>query len=127
MLKKGFKRLLAEANATVDSITVASAQSMFGDKDVVFVDVREAHERQQGFIPGSLHAPRGFLEFIADPEGPMHNSAMSPDNLLILYCGTGGRSALAAKTLQEMGFPRVSSLVGGIAAWKEAGGDLDRG
>lgn len=124
MLTKGFKQLLAEANATVESIAVASAVPLVGDEDVVFVDVREAHERRQGFIPASVHAPRGFLEFIADPEGPMHDPAFDPDKLLILYCGSGGRSALAAKTLQDMGFPRVRSLVGGLAAWKEGGGDL---
>lgn len=124
MLKKGFKQLLAEANADIDSMPVAMAREMFEDDDVVFVDVREAHEREQGFVPGSVHAPRGYLEFIADPEGPMHNPAMAGDKTLVVYCGTGGRSALAAKTLQDMGFTKVCSLVGGLAAWKEAGGSV---
>lgn len=121
MLKKGFKQLLAEANADIDSMPVALARDMLEDDDVVFVDVREAQERSQGFIPGSVHAPRGFLEFIADPEGPMHNPVFVGDKTLVVYCGTGGRSALAAKTLQDMGFPKVCSLVGGLAAWTEAG------
>ena len=122
MLKKGFKKLLAEANAAIDSMPVAIARDMLEDDDVVFVDVRETQERAQESIPGSVHAPRGLLEFIADPEGPMHNPAIARDKTLVVYCGTGGRSALAAKTLQDMGFPKVCSLVGGIAAWKEAGG-----
>jgi len=124
MLKKGFKQLLAEANADIDSMPVALARDMLEDDDVVFVDVREAQEREQGFIPGSVHAPRGFLEFIADPEGPMHHPAFADDKTLVLYCGTGGRSALAAKTLQDMGFLKICSLVGGLAAWKEAGGPV---
>jgi len=122
MLKKGFKQLLAEANAEIDSIPVAIARDMLDDDDVVFVDVREAEERERGFIPGSVHVPRGFIEFIADPEGPMHNPLIADEKTLVLYCGSGGRSALAAKTLQDMGFSKVCSLVGGLAAWHEAGG-----
>lgn len=124
MLKKGFKQLLAEANATIDSMPVGLARDMLDDDDVVFVDVREAQERAQGFIPGSVHAPRGFLEFIADPDGPMHNPVIQAGRTLVVYCASGGRSALAAKTLQDMGFPKVCSLVGGIAAWREAGGPV---
>ena len=124
MLKKGFKQLLAEANATIESVSVASAVGLVGDSDVLFLDVREPHERQRGFIPGSVHAPRGFLEFLVDPESTMHNKEIKADKRVIVFCGTGGRSALAAKTLQEMGFSRVGSLVGGIEAWKAADGDL---
>jgi rhodanese-related sulfurtransferase len=123
-MKKGFKKLLAEANAEIDSMPVAIARDMLEDDDVVFVDVRESQERAQEFIPGSIHAPRGLLEFIADPEGPMHNPVIASDKTLVVYCGTGGRSALAAKTLQDMGLPKVCSLVGGLAAWKEAGGSV---
>ena len=124
MLKKGFKQLLAEANATVESVSVASALDLVGNADVLFLDVRESHERQRGFIPGSVHAPRGFLEFLADPEATMHKPEIKADKRLIVYCASGGRSTLAAKTLQDMGFARVGSLVGGLEAWKAAGGDL---
>jgi rhodanese-related sulfurtransferase len=65
------------------------------------------------------------LAFIADPEGPMHVSEFSPDKRLILYCGTGGRSTLAARTLHDMGFPRDASLAGGYGAWQAAGGPLE--
>ena len=125
MLQKGFRQMLAEANAAIDNLSVKEALGKLGDPSTVFVDVREAQERAAGHIPGSVHAPRGFLEFIADPEGPMHNPAIEPDKQIVVYCGSGGRSALAAKTLREMGFPRVCSLVGGISAWTEAGGRID--
>jgi rhodanese-related sulfurtransferase len=126
MLKKGFKQCLAAANAEIDSMPVSLALDMLEDDDVVFVDVRETQERQKGFIPGSAHAPRGFLEFIADPEGPMYNPTITGDKTLVVYCGSGGRSALAAKTLQDMGFTKVCSLVGGLSAWQEAGGPVGK-
>jgi rhodanese-related sulfurtransferase len=125
MLKKGFKQLLAEANAVIDGVTVVSALGLVDDPEVVFVDIREGGERTEGYIPGDVHAPRGHLEFIVDPEGPKHNPAISQDKMLVLYCATGGRSALAAKTLHDMGFPRACNLIGGIAAWKEANGPTE--
>lgn len=124
MLKKGHKQYLAEANASIDSMPVALAMEMLEDDDVTFVDVREGQERAGGYIPNSLHAPRGFLEFVADPESPMHRPGLVTDRTLVLYCASGGRSALAAKTLQDMGYTKVCSLVGGLAAWKEAGGPV---
>ena len=125
MLKVGFKQMLAEASAVVESISAAKAVGLSGAGETVFVDVRENHERGQGFIPDSVHAPRGFLEFIADPEGPMHNPVFTVDSHFVLYCGTGGRSMLAAKTLRDMGFSNVCSLTGGFPAWREAGGEVD--
>ena len=124
MLKKGFKQFLAEANAEIESVSVSNCLGLKNDPEVVFLDVREPQERQQGFVPDSVHAPRGFLEFIADPEGPMHDPRLTTGKRIVVYCGTGGRSALAAKTLKDMGFPRVASLVGGVQAWHAAGGDL---
>ena len=75
---------------------------------------------REGAIPGSLHVSRGLLEFKADPESPLYERALQPDRRLILYCGTGGRSALAAKTLLDMGYSDVASLAGGYAAWRKA-------
>ncbi len=125
MLKKGFKELLAEAQAVIETVPVETALGLMDEEGVVFVDVRETAERGQGFIPGSVHASRGFLEFAADPAGPMHDPALAPDKRLVLYCGSGGRSLLAAKTLHDMGFPRVCSLAGGLGAWINAGGRLE--
>ncbi|MGF1609249.1 MAG: rhodanese-like domain-containing protein [Kiloniellales bacterium] len=124
-MKKGFRALLAEANAEIDVVSPAEARALLGDADTLFVDVREAQERVRGYIPGSIHAPRGFLEFIADPEGPMHNPDLASGRRLVVYCASGGRSTLAAKTLKDMGFDRVANLVGGIQAWAQAGGDLE--
>ena len=125
MLKKGFKQLLAEAGAVIDGVSVPSALGLVDDPEVVFVDVREGGEWAQGHIPGAVHAPRGHLEFLADPEFPRHNAALVQDKMLVLYCASGGRSTLAAKTLHDMGFPRVASLAGGFPAWTEAGGPLE--
>lgn len=121
MLKTGFKDLLAQANAVIETVSVQDLQYLQDDPDVVIVDVRDSSERQaEGAIPGSVHAPRGMLEFHADPECPAHLPALDPAKRLVLYCGTGGRSALAAKTLQDMGFEDVASLAGGFDAWREA-------
>lgn len=121
MLKRGFKAMLADANAAIETISVPDLPYLLEDSDVVLVDVRETVERERdGAIPGSVHATRGLLEFHADPESPAFNAAFDPDRRIILYCGTGGRSALAAKTLLDMGFPDVASLAGGYAAWHQA-------
>ncbi len=125
MLKKGFMQLLAEAGAVIDGVSVTSALGLRDDPGVIFVDVREGSEWSQGHIPGAVHAPRGHLEFLADPEFPRHNAALVQDKTLVLYCASGGRSTLAAKTLHDMGFPRACSLVGGMAAWKEADGPVE--
>jgi rhodanese-related sulfurtransferase len=71
-----------------------------------------------GYIPNSIHLPRGLLEFHADPESPVYNETLVLDRPMILYCGTGGRSALAAKTLHDMGHTNVASLAGGYEAWR---------
>ena len=121
MLKRGFKQLLAEANAVIETISVPDLDYLLDDGDTVLVDVRETVERESvGQIPGSVHAPRGLLEFQADPDSPVYNPDLNPESRLILYCGTGGRSALAAKTLIDMGFSDVASLAGGYQAWQLA-------
>ncbi len=85
MVTRGFKQLLAEANAMIETISVPDAQAQVGDPDVVFVDLRETVERQaSGGIKDSVHAPRGFLEIIADPESPMHNDSLASGNRLVL-------------------------------------------
>ncbi|PHQ68336.1 MAG: hypothetical protein COB93_10495 [Sneathiella sp.] len=121
VLHHGFKKMLAEANAVIDTISVQDLPYLMGDPDVVLVDVREKVERDMdGGIPASIHASRGLLEFLADPESPAYNDAFQPEKKLVLYCATGGRSALAARTLIDMGFKDVSSLAGGYNAWQVA-------
>ena len=121
MLKRGFKDMLAEANAVIETVAVLDLPYHLEDEDVVLLDVREADERnKEGEIPGSIHVPRGLLEFHADPESPIYNLALDPERRYIVYCGTGGRSALAAKTLLDMGYPEVATLAGGYASWRLA-------
>lgn len=121
MLKRGFKAMLAEANAVIEAVSVQDLPYHLEDRDTLLVDVRETVERERdGLIPGSIHAPRGLLEFQADPESPAYNAELRPERRLILYCGSGGRSALAAKTLRDMGYADVASLAGGYAAWRAA-------
>jgi len=121
MLKRGFKQMLADANAAIETVSVQDLPYLMEAGDVVLVDVRETVERENdGLIPGSIHVPRGLLEFKADPDSPAYNDQLDPEDRLILYCGTGGRSALAAKTLLDMGYTDVSSLAGGYAAWRAA-------
>jgi len=121
MLKRGFKQMLAEANAVIETVSVQDLGYLLDDPDVVLVDVRETVERERdGLIPGSVHAPRGLLEFQADPESPAYNTELRPEDRIILYCGSGGRSALAAKTLLDMGYAEVASLAGGFEAWRSA-------
>ena len=121
MLKRGCKAMLAEANAVIETVAVHDLPYAQEDGDTLVVDVRETVEREsEGQIPGSIHAPRGLLEFHADPESPVYKEELTPERRIILYCGTGGRSALAAKTLMDMGFSDVASLAGGYAAWRKA-------
>ncbi len=121
MLKRGFKSMLAEANAAIETISVQDLPYYLDDDDAVLVDVRDKAERDaDGGIPGSIHASRGLLEFHADPESPAYKPELRTDAKLALYCGTGGRSALAAKTLLDMGFENVASVAGGYSAWKAA-------
>ncbi len=122
----GFKQMLTEANAVIETVSVADAMYLLEEDDVYFVDIRETVERQQaGTIAGAIHAPRGFLEFIADPEGPMHMPEFSGGKRLILFCASGGRSTLAAKTLRDMGIEDVAHLAGGFVAWSEADGPVE--
>lgn len=118
-------QLIGEALAEVASIPVNEALTLVGDDGAVFVDVRERAEHDAGAIAGSVAVPRGFLEFIADPGSPMHEPALSSGKRLVIYCASGGRSALAAKTLQDMGIGNVVNLTGGYQAWSGAGGPTE--
>lgn len=119
--------LVAEANAAVETLDVAEASKLVGRDDVVFVDVREGGElATQGKIPGAIHAPRGLLEFYADPSTPYHKPELASGKRLVVYCASGGRSALAAKTLKDMGIDRVANLLGGFTAWQQQGGKIER-
>ena len=126
MLKMGFEALLGQANTEIETISVDDAKRHLESGNVLFIDVRETQEVQNtGGLPGNVHVPRGFLEFIADPESPMHKTELSSGKRLVLYCASGGRSALAAKTLQDMGVDNVCHMAGGYIAWVESGGPVN--
>lgn len=117
--------MVAEARTQIENLAPVEVLAAL-DGDSVLVDVREKSERvEHGFIPGDVFAPRGMLEFWADPNSPFHREEFDPEGRVILYCASGGRSALAAETLQRMGYRRVAHLDGGLQAWKEEGRTVD--
>ena len=121
-MKKTSKQLVEEAMAQVTTLTLEQARALHGREGVQFVDVRDVRELEnEGIIPGAYHAPRGMLEFWVDPESPYHKPVFGDDKEYVLFCGAGWRSALAAKTLMEMGLTRVAHIEGGFGAWKKAG------
>lgn len=127
-IKKSYKDFMAEAVSTVDIVDVNEAQQMTDDSDVLFIDVRDGSEVQEhGKIAGAEHASRGMLEFLVDPSSPYHNKIFAQDKKFVLYCMSGGRSTLAARLMQDMGFDKVVTLEGGFKAWKEAGGKIEAG
>lgn len=120
------KDMIDAANAAVVTVTPEEIIPLVGQPDLLVVDVREPGElRRTGKIPGALHAVRGMLEFYADPQSPYHKPELAPDRPVIVTCASGGRSALAAKTLKDMGFADVRNLAGGMNAWKEANGPVE--
>ena len=114
--------LVAEAKAQIDNLDPATVDEEVRSGKAVLVDLRDSDElAANGRIPGSVHVPRGMLEFRADPESPYHQEGLDPSKRVILHCASGGRSALGAATLKSMGYQDVAHLDGGINAWKEAG------
>ncbi len=125
-MKKGYKALLAEAEAVVETMPAEQALSLHGDDGVVFVDLRDPREIQrEGRIPGSFSCPRGMLEFWIDPESPYAKPVFAEDRRFLFYCASGWRSALAARTAQEMGLEKVAHVGGGFTAWRNAGGAVE--
>lgn len=107
------KDLLAEANALTPRITPDEARALMAQEDALLVDVRDAPEVQAtGKIRGALNVSRGMIEFRADPATPYHDAAFRPERTIIVYCASGGRSALAAKALKAMGYASVHNLGG---------------
>ncbi|GGG46972.1 rhodanese-like domain-containing protein [Caldovatus sediminis] len=121
------KEMLAAAEAAVPRISAEEAKALHGDPRVVFVDLREPPEvAASGKVPGALTIPRGLLEFRADPESPLHEAAFDRAKTVITYCASGGRAALAGKTLKDMGYADVRNL-GGFKDWAAAGGAVEQG
>jgi rhodanese-related sulfurtransferase len=121
------KQLLAAANEAVPRITPDEARRLMADADALVVDVRDGTEvAKTGKIKGAVNVSRGMIEFRADAETPYHDAAFRKDRPVILYCASGGRSALAGKALKEMGYERVHNL-GGFKEATEAGLETEPG
>lgn len=127
-LKISSRELVERALARITSLSPAEVAERRGHAHTLLVDLRDVRERQrEGHIPGSLHVPRGMLEFWIDPESPYHKPALTEAGSLILYCNKGWRSALAGATLEDMGVANVAHLDGGFEAWCANGGDIETG
>ena len=110
--------LITDAKARITEVDAVEALRMHEAHGATFLDVRDQQEVNLGRIPGAIHISRGTLETKAE-------GALPRDARIVIYCGSGNRSALAADTLQQMGYGQVHSLAGGFRAWAEAGGDID--
>ena len=120
------KQMMEAANAMVPKITPAQATEMMAKGDTLVVDVRDAPEvEKSGKVAGAVHISRGMLEFRADPETPYHDKNFAKDKTVIVYCASGGRSALAGKVLKDMGYAQVYNL-GAFKDWVENGGPIDK-
>ena len=126
-MRKGYKALLAEAEAKIETLSPAEAVPLLGQNGVTFVDLRDPRERErEGVIPGAFSCPRGMLEFWIDPESPYHKPAFDSGNRFVFFCAGGWRSALATATAKEMGLDKVCHIAGGFGEWRKAGGAVER-
>jgi len=120
------KQMMEAANAAVPKITPAQAKEMIAKGGVLVVDVRDAPEvANSGKVAGAVNVSRGMLEFRADPDSPYHDKAFDKAKTVILYCASGGRSALSGKVLKDFGYANVFNL-GAFKDWAEAGGAVDK-
>ena len=123
----GIKSLLDKANAEIETIEAKDAIKLTGDPNVILVDIRDPREiEREGRIPGAFACTRGMLEFWIDPQSPYAKPIFQEDKKFVFHCGGGLRSALAAKTAQDMGLKPVAHIAGGYAAWRDAGGPTEK-
>ena len=124
-LKKTAAQLVAEARERIEEVETTDLVAMVEDPDVVIVDIRDVRERQRtGFIPGSVHAPRGMVEFWVDPDSPYFKEVFGQDKKYVFHCASGWRSALTVAALGEMGFD-AAHLREGFSTWEEQGGPVE--
>src|SRR5580704_14908628 len=120
------KQMLEAANAAVPKITPAQAKEMIAKGNTLVVDVRDCTEvAASGKVAGAVHVSCGMLEFRADPESPYHDKNFAKDKSVVLYCASGGRSALAGKVLKDLGYENVYNL-GGFKDWADSGGAVEK-
>lgn len=115
-------QMVASAKAHIENLSPDEVAAELQSGSVTLVDLREPQERlENGSLAGAIHAPRGMLEFYADPTSPYYREEFDPDSRIILMCGSGARSALATETLLSMGYANVAHLDGGLRAWIDQG------
>ena len=120
------KQMMETANAVVPKITPAEAREMIAKGNTLVVDVRDAPELEKsGKIAGAVHHSRGMLEFRADPDSPYYDKNFAKNKSIIVYCASGGRSALAGKVLKDMGYTQVYNM-GAFKDWAESGGAVEK-
>ena len=125
-ITKGIRQLVAEADATIETVSAAEALER-QEQGALIVDLRDVRERaRDGFIPGSFHAPRGMIEFWVDPDSPYFKDIFGGGREFIFHCASGWRSALATKAVQDMGLEPVCHIGGGFGAWKKAGSPVEK-
>ena len=129
-ITRGIKAMIDEANAEIETVSATEAIAAYrkgADSDVVIVDIRDPREiERDGKIPGAFSCTRGMLEFWIDPQSPYAKPIFQEDKKFIFHCAGGLRSALAAKTAQDMGLKPVAHMGGGFAAWRDAGGPVEK-
>ena len=120
--RKTVEQMVEEAKGRIQNLSIGQLQAELAGGGVQLLDIRDVRERQAlGWIPGALHVPRGMLEFWVDPTSPYYRGRFDPEKRIVLYCAAGGRSALAADVLRDMGFPNVAHLEVGFNGWSAAG------
>lgn len=125
-LKVTAAQMVADARARIEEVETEDLIKMVGDPDVVIVDIRDVRERQRsGAIPGSVHAPRGMVEFWVDPDSPYFKDVFGQDKKYVFHCASGWRSALTVATLQDMGF-EAAHLKEGFSTWENQGGPVEK-
>jgi rhodanese-related sulfurtransferase len=126
-ITKGSRQLVEEASAQITTYTVEQVRARLGQANLQLVDIRDVRElEREGTVPGAIHAPRGMLEFWVDPASPYFKPVFGDDNReFVLFCGAGWRSALTAKTLQDMGMNNIAHIEGGFTDWVKQGAPIE--
>ena len=122
------KELVAKAKEEIETLSQTEIETLLAEEEILLVDIRDIRElKRDGRIPGAIHAPRGMLEFWIDPESPYHKPDFATDKKIVLYCASAWRSALAVKTLKDIGVENIAEMADGFSAWKARGGPVEQG
>ena len=126
LIRKTAAELVAEASAAIETLSIEQARALHGQPRITFIDLRDPRELwREGGIPGAVNVTRGMLEFWIDPDSPYHKDFFASGNRFVFFCGGGWRSALAAKTAQDMGLTPVCHIEGGFGAWRRGGAPVE--